>query len=147
MEKIKLTRQLADLLEAQIAEVSVHINSKDPEVISHFLITTMFNYEQRPKRYNKFFSGAYTDLLSDLGDIKYIDALRVGYEVETNLEEEHIEAWELEIHRLEALLQEENHFFDPADCHYNQGRLDASRDSLASFKQYLQRKEAQETSE
>ncbi|ATN94434.1 hypothetical protein BSP9_085 [Bacillus phage BSP9] len=147
MEKIKLTRQLADLLEAQLAEVSIHINSKDHEDISHFLITTMFSYEQRPKRYNKFFSGAYTDLLSSLGDMKYIDALRVGYEVETTLEEEYIEAWELEIRRLETLLREEGHSLDPADYHYNQGRLDESRDSLASFKHYLQRKEAQETSE
>lgn len=147
MEKVKLTKGLADLLEAQLNEVSIHIHSKDHEDISHFLITTMFSYETRPKSYNKFFSGAYTDLLSSLGDMKYIDTLRVGYEVEATLEEEYIEAWELEIHRLKALLREEGHSLDPADCHYNQGRLDESRGSLASFKNYLKRKEAQGISE
>ncbi|QZA69016.1 hypothetical protein 278BB001_67 [Bacillus phage 278BB001] len=147
MEKVKLTKGLADLLEAQLNEAAIHINSKDHEDISHFLIATMFSATEKPISYDRFFSGAYTDLLYSLGNMKYIDALRVGYEVEATLEEEYIEAWELEIHRLEALLREEGHSLDPADCHYNQGRLDESRDSLASFKHYLQRKKAQGISE
>lgn len=147
MEKIKLTRQLADLLEAQLAEVSIHINSKDHEDISHFLITTMFSYEQRPKRYNKFFSGAYTDLLSSLGDMKYIDALRVGYEVETTLEEGYTEAWERQAEHFQKKLKQEATLPNSKEYWYYKGRRDEALESLETFKMYLKQKDERESSE
>ncbi|UPI12207.1 hypothetical protein [Bacillus phage SBSphiJ2] len=147
MEKIKLTRQLADLLEAQLAEVSIHINSKNHEDISHFLITTLFSYEQRPKRYNKFFSGAYTDLLSSLGDMKYIDALRVGYEVETTLEEEYTEAWERQVEHFQKKLKQEATLPNSKEYWYYKGRRDEALESLETFKTYLKQKDERESSE
>ncbi|UPI13444.1 hypothetical protein [Bacillus phage SBSphiJ7] len=147
MEKVKLTRQLADLLEAQLAEVSIHINSKDHEDISHFLITTMFSYEQRPKRYDKLFSGAYTDLLSNLGDMKYIDALRVGYEIETTLEEEYTEAWERQAEHFQKKLKQEATLPNSKEYWYYKGRRDEALESLETFKTYLKQKDERESSE
>lgn len=147
MEKVKLTRQLADLLEAQLAEVSIHINSKDHEDISHFLITTMFSYETRPERYNKFFSGTYTDLLSSLEDMEYIDALRVGYEVKTTLEEEYIEAWERQAEHVQKKLKQEATIPKSKEYWYYKGRRDEALASLETFKMYLKQKDEREISE
>lgn len=85
MEKVKLTKSQAETLEAQIAKAADWLCDSDMKVISEFLIR--MKLAPNSKDYPYWFGGEFKEIEFPYSFVTYVDALRVGYEVELTLEE------------------------------------------------------------
>lgn len=89
MEKVKLTKRQAETLKVQISKAAEYLCNDDKKVVSEFLIRMRLAPDS--KDYAFWFGGEFKEIEFPCSFVTYVDALRVGYEVELSLEEELLE--------------------------------------------------------
>ncbi|QFG05905.1 hypothetical protein 276BB001_67 [Bacillus phage 276BB001] len=139
MEKVKLTKSQAETLEAQIAKAADWLCDSDMKVISEFLIR--MKLAPNSKDYPYWFGGEFKEIEFPYSFVTYVDALRVGYEVESTLEDKLMEYFDEE-YNFTLDQRESSHEFSTQE--YWRGRSVSISDMKRKVQRYLEKKAQEE---
>ncbi|QQO40414.1 hypothetical protein 268TH004_69 [Bacillus phage 268TH004] len=139
MEKVKLTKSQAETLEAQIAKAADWLCDSDMKVISEFLIR--MKLAPNSKDYPYWFGGEFKEIEFPYSFVTYVDALRVGYEVELSLEEKLLERFGKEH---ECAIEEIKNSLNHSSKEYWRGKAVAFNNAKDIVQDYLKEKAQEE---
>ncbi|QFG05208.1 hypothetical protein 019DV002_66 [Bacillus phage 019DV002] len=139
MEKVKLTKSQAETLEAQIAKAADYLCDGDMKVISEFLIR--MKLAPNSKDYPYWFGGEFKEIEFPYSFVTYVDALRVGYEVELTLEDKLMKYFDEE-YNFTLDQRESSHEFSTQE--YWRGRSVSISDMKRKVQRYLEKKAQEE---